>query len=110
MNVRAGRRDEMIYLRDYIGGSSVRECYRHPLFDDKCIKIVKNKKDEILRCNLVILNLDASYYLNGSEAGKLNAFEEYIVRKLTNKILSGDIPENLDVFFDHEIMNLRTRR
>lgn len=35
----------MIYLRDYIGGSSVRECYRHPLFDDKCIKIVKNKKD-----------------------------------------------------------------
>ena len=45
MNVRAGRRDEMIYLRDYIGGSSVRECYRHPLFDDKCIKIVKNKKD-----------------------------------------------------------------
>ena len=45
MNVRAGRRDEMIYLRDYIGGSSVRECYRHPLFGDKCIKIVKNKKD-----------------------------------------------------------------
>ena len=35
----------MIHLRDYIGGSSVRECYRHPLFDDKCIKIVKNKKD-----------------------------------------------------------------
>lgn len=34
----------MIHLRDYIGGSSVRECYRHPLFDDKCIKIVKNKK------------------------------------------------------------------
>ena len=45
MNVRAGRRDEMIYLRDYIGGSAVRECYRHPLFEDKCVKVVKDKKD-----------------------------------------------------------------
>ena len=35
----------MIYLRDYIGGSSVRECYRHPLFEDKCVKVVKDKKD-----------------------------------------------------------------
>lgn len=65
--------------------------------------IVENKKDEILRCSLVTPSLDISYYLNDSEAGKLNAFEEYIVRKLTNIILSGDIPENLDVFFDHEI-------
>ena len=39
--------------------------------------------------------------------GKLNAFEEYIVRKLTDKILSGDIPENLDALFDREVMNLR---
>ena len=35
----------MICLRDYIGGSSVRECYRHPLFEDKCVKVVKDKKD-----------------------------------------------------------------
>lgn len=35
----------MIYLRDYIGGSAVRECYRHPLFEDKCVKVVKDKKD-----------------------------------------------------------------
>lgn len=54
------------------------------------------------------LDLDTSYYLNGSEAGKCNAFEEYMVRKLTDKILSGDIPESLDVFFDREIMNLHT--
>lgn len=35
----------MIYLRDYIGGSAVRQCYRHPLDDGKCVKVAKNKKD-----------------------------------------------------------------
>lgn len=35
----------MIYLRDYIGGSAVRQCYRHPLDESKCVKVVKNKKD-----------------------------------------------------------------
>ena len=62
--------------------------------------MIERRKDEILRYNFVNLGVDASYYLNGGEAGKLNAFEEYIVRKLTDKILSGDIPENLDAFFD----------
>ena len=94
----------------FCSGALSEESVIHEFIHHSVHPIVKNKKDEILRCNLVILNLDASYYLNGSEAGKLNAFEEYIVRKLTNKILSGDIHENLDAFFDHEIMNLRTHR
>ena len=86
-------------------GSVIHEFIHHSVHP-----VVENRKDEILRCNFVNLDLDASYYLNGSETGKSNVFEEYMVRKLTDKILSGDVPENLDVFFDHEIMKLRTHR
>lgn len=68
--------------------------------------VVERRKNEILRSNFVNLGVDASYYLNGSEVGKLNAFEEYMVRKLTDKILSGDTPENLDALFDWEVKNL----
>lgn len=35
----------MLHLRDYIGGSAVRACYKHPLYEDKCVKVVKNKRD-----------------------------------------------------------------
>ncbi len=65
--------------------------------------IVVNRKDEILCCNFTNLNIDTSYYLNHDELGILNAFEEYMVRVLTDAIVSGDVPENLDVFFDQEI-------
>lgn len=94
----------------FCSGALSEESVIHEFIHRSVHPVVNNKKDVILRCNLESLNLDASYYLNGSEAGKLNAFEEYIVRKLTNKILSEGIPENLDVFFDHEIMNLHTHR
>ena len=70
--------------------------------------IIKSRKGEILQRNFANLNLDASYYLNGSDSGKLNAIEEYMVRMLTNKISSGNVPENLDAFFDCEIIHLHT--
>lgn len=65
--------------------------------------MVENRKDEILCCNLTNLDLDASYYLNHDESGLLNAFEEYMVRALTDAMVSGEVPENLDVVFDQEI-------
>lgn len=65
--------------------------------------MVENRRDEILCCNLTNLDLDASYYLNHDESGLLNAFEEYMVRALTDAMVSGDVPENLDVVFDQEI-------
>lgn len=69
--------------------------------------VVENKKNEILRCCLTNLGLDNSYYLNGGEAGYLNAFEEYTVRKLTDQIWNGIVPDHLDGFLDDEMMNLR---
>lgn len=50
--------------------------------------------------------MDTSYYLNNDEVGLLNAFEEYMVRVLTGVIVSGNVPETLDVFFDQEISKL----
>ena len=94
----------------FCSGMLSEESVIHEFIHHSVHPVMENRKDEILCCNFVNLNLDASYYLNGSEVGKLNAFEEYMVRKLTDEILSGDVPENLDVFFDREIMNLRTHR
>lgn len=39
--------------------------------------------------------IDESYYLDRSEAGFRNAFEEYAVRSLTRAVLRGDVPMDL---------------
>lgn len=38
--------------------------------------------------------------------GRWNVFEEYMVRKFTDNLLGGDVPENLDALFDGERVNL----
>lgn len=91
----------------FCSGALREESVIHEFIHHAVHPVVERRKDEILHYNFVNLGVDASYYLNGSEAGKLNAFEEYIVRKLTDIVLSGDIPENLDALFDWEVMNLR---
>ena len=70
---------------------------------------VEHRKDEILSDRIVNFDLDDSYYLDGGDAGKLNVFEEAMVRKLTDKILKGTVPANVDVFLDGEIRNLMKR-
>lgn len=94
----------------FCSGALSEEAVIHEFIHHSVHPAIENRKDEILRCNFENLDIDASYYLNGSEVGKLNAIEEYMVRKLTDKIICGDIPENIEVFSDYEIMNLRTHR
>ncbi len=67
---------------------------------------IEKRKDDILRCFLERLDVDVSYFLDGDDEGKLNAFEEYMVRQLTAKIVSGDIPENINIFFDCKMREL----
>lgn len=55
----------MIYLQDYIGGSAVRECYCHPLCDDKCVKVVKDKKDVPGLLHEVMVSKLVEPYLKG---------------------------------------------
>ena len=69
--------------------------------------IVEKRKDEVIFCNHTNLDIDISYYLNNDEAGILNAFEEYMVRTLTDAVVSGNVPETMDAFFEqgiHELM------
>ena len=44
--------------------------------------------------------LDGSYYLSESGAGLVNAFEETVVRALTEEIVNGKYPEDLSAYLD----------
>lgn len=90
----------------FCSGSLREESVIHEFIHHIIHPIVENRKDEILRCNFTNLDMDTSYYLNNDEVGLLNAFEEYMVRVLTGVIVSGNVPETLDVFFDQEISKL----
>lgn len=62
----------------------------HPLVEREKTLILKNKP--------IDMYLDESYYLSGSDSGILNAFEESVVRLLTEKIMNHEYPENLLTF------------
>ncbi len=87
----------------FCSGSLSEEAVIHEFIHHIVHPIVENQKDEILRCNFTDLDVDTSYYLNNDEVGILNAFEEYMVRALTDAIVSGNVPKTLDVFFNQEI-------
>lgn len=52
-------------------------------------------KDMVFESRRVYPDIDASYYLSGDNAGQLNAFEEYAVRRLTKDIPTMDFPKSL---------------
>lgn len=56
------------------------------------------QKDIILAHNMSNLDIDNSYYLSGDNIGKLNAFEEYAVRNLTEDILKGKYPDDISCY------------
>lgn len=77
------------------GGSVIHE-FLHPAVHS----LLLSRREDILQCDVSDLGIDPSYYLANDDAGRLNAFEEYFVRKLTAKIASDTPPENLSVFLD----------
>lgn len=60
----------------------------HPLLEREAIIVRKTKYPEI----------DESYYLNGGESGYRNAFEEYAVRMLTQRVIQQEYPVDLTTF------------
>ncbi|MBE6813957.1 MAG: hypothetical protein E7522_00745 [Ruminococcaceae bacterium] len=54
--------------------------------------------------NIILVNkkvfdcIDSSYYLSNSENGKLNAFEEYLVKSLTRDFINKTPPDDLDKY------------
>lgn len=59
---------------------------------------VAAQRENILRHDAVWPDIDRSYMLGGGDAGRLNAFEEYAVRRLTERVCRGDAPESLEAF------------
>ncbi len=90
----------------FSSGAFSKSSFIHEFIHHVIHPIIERRKEEILHCNIKDFRIDSSYYLDGGEYGKLNAFEEYMVRKFTDKFLTGDIPENLDVFFENELINI----
>lgn len=57
--------------------------------------VVVEIADMVLVTKRAYPGIDESYYLSGSKAGQLNAFEEYVVRTLTKDVMNGIYPDEL---------------
>lgn len=57
--------------------------------------VVVEIADMVLATKRAYPGIDESYYLSGSKAGQLNAFEEYAVRALTKDVMNGIYPDEL---------------
>ncbi|MCL2279393.1 MAG: hypothetical protein FWC20_08330 [Oscillospiraceae bacterium] len=83
------RRNEMyVMLGDYLPHSIVHE-YLHLVLHP----LVQKHKTHILSrfdSNTVDAHIDQSYYLSGDKNGFINAFEEHLVRKASEKIAGGE--------------------
>lgn len=60
--------------------------------------VVVEIADIVLATKRAYPGIDESYYLSGSKAGQLNAFEEYAVRVLTKNVMNGDYPDELNSY------------
>ncbi|MBR4942303.1 MAG: hypothetical protein IKZ19_09935 [Clostridia bacterium] len=56
---------------------------------------VTENKDLILSGKRKYEGIDPSYFLGSDDKGFLNAFEEYLVRALTQKVMNGSLPADL---------------
>lgn len=66
---------------------------------------VMRHKEQILERKRCYHGIDTSYYLSGDDNGQLNAFEEFAVRSLTKKFISGTQPNDLDKYIIMEMNN-----
>lgn len=66
--------------------------FLHPIINP----IILENKDIIVKNNKTYKNIDKSYYLTAN--GRLNALEEYTVRKLTKDILANNFPDDLNKY------------
>ena len=62
--------------------------------------VVEERKAMILKRRPVNERLDDSYYLSGDNSGVLNAFEETVVRSLTEEVMNGKYPGDLSAYLE----------
>ena len=71
---------------------------------------VEQRKALVLEYKTVNSQIDGSYYLSGNVAGSINAFEETVVRALTEEIMKGKYPEDLPAYLDNSLSHRRGER
>jgi hypothetical protein len=76
----------------YISGAFSSEAVIHEFLHSIVHPVIETYKSEIIARNFSHLGIDSSYFLDGGDNGKLNAFEEHFVRALTIAVLSGERP------------------
>ena len=73
----------------------------HELLHHVVHPFVEQQKSIILKQKPLNRQIDKSYYLSGSDSGLINAFEETVVRSLTDEIMNGKYPENLSAYIEY---------
>lgn len=84
----------------FSAGGFNKELVIHELLHHVIHSAVINKKKDILLKNRKFKDLDDSYYLSGCDEGRLNAFEEYAVRRLTKNIMEDKFPVDIVTYLE----------
>lgn len=88
--------EQFIFCSGRFQGESVIHEYLHHVVHP----VVKQYQEQIIQDERSYPNIDASYYT----AGRLNAFEEYIVRRLTDEAMKRRLPDDLGEYVREHLM------
>lgn len=88
--------ERFIFSSGAFSAESIIHEFLHPLVHP----LLQSYSEEILRSPRPLPEIDASYYLDGGRAGRMNAFEEFLVRRLTRAILDAAQPLDLEQFIE----------
>lgn len=94
--------DELYFILGSFRIESIIHEYLHHVVHHFILKY----NEFVLKHTAAYPGIDQSYYLNGDINGKLNAFEEFIVRKLTLDISNMCFPLDLDEYIKECLINM----
>lgn len=87
----------------FCAGAFRKESVVHEFLHHTIHPFITKYKEIILQQSVNYLNIDPSYYLDGDEHGRLNAFEEYLVRKLTSLASTDKLPFDIGSYINEII-------
>ena len=90
----------------FCSGAFSKESIIHEFLHHVVHSTVISHSEAVLQNNSDYPGIDCSYYLCHDKSGRLNAFEEYLVRMLTKSVVSENPPKSLDWFADELLSNL----
>lgn len=74
------------------------ESFIHEFLHHAIHPVVIKQKEAVLKYNVKHAGVDDSYYLSSDDEGRLNAFEEYAVRKLSKDFVEEKYPVDLVMY------------